>query len=160
MVDEHTVMLVDPLGNVILVTDEHEGKELDPSVFLDPKNLSAADSIRLQLEATNSKTKKIAVMTSGGDSQGMNAAVRAVVRSGIYYGCDVFAVYEGYEGLVKGGDMVKKMEWKDVRGWLSEGGTLIGTARCKEFRERVGRKTAAANLIQHGICLLYTSRCV
>ena len=109
----------------------------------------------------------------------MNSAVRAVVRAGIYYGCDVFAVYEGYEGLLKGGDLLKKMEWQDVRGWLSEGGTLIGTARCMEFKERWGRKQAAGNLITEGIdalvvcggdgsltgadlfsCLLYTSRCV
>ena len=70
--------------------------------------------------------KKIAVMTSGGDSPGMSGAVRAVVRQTIASGCDSFAVYEGYEGLVQGGDMIKRMNWEDVRGWLSEGGTLIG----------------------------------
>lgn len=48
----------------------------------------------------------------------------------IHYGCEAFAVYEGYDGLVKGGDMIKQMAWEDVRGFLSEGGTLIGTARC------------------------------
>jgi 6-phosphofructokinase 1 len=78
--------------------------------------------------------KRIAVMTSGGDSQGMSGAVRAVVRQTIASGCDAFAVYEGYEGLVQGGDMIKPMKWEDVRGWLSEGGTLIGTARCMSFK--------------------------
>ncbi|KAH0005806.1 hypothetical protein KCU78_g9359, partial [Aureobasidium melanogenum] len=78
--------------------------------------------------------KRIAVMTSGGDSQGMSGAVRAVVRQTIASGCDAFAVYEGYEGLVQGGDMIKQMRWEDVRGWLSEGGTLIGTARCMSFK--------------------------
>lgn len=97
------------------------------------------------------KKKKIAVMTSGGDAPGMNPAVRAVVRSGIYYGCDVFAVYEGYEGLVKGGDLLKKLEWSDVRGFMSAGGTNIGTARCPAFRERKGRLTGAYNMVVNGI---------
>ncbi|CAM1506370.1 Fc.00g060110.m01.CDS01 [Cosmosporella sp. VM-42] len=95
--------------------------------------------------------KKIAVMTSGGDSPGMNPAVRAVVRMTIHMGCDAYCVYEGYEGLVQGGDLIKQMEWDDVRGFLSEGGTLIGTARCMAFYERPGRLTAAKNLILAGI---------
>ncbi|RCI12799.1 hypothetical protein L249_0729 [Ophiocordyceps polyrhachis-furcata BCC 54312] len=95
--------------------------------------------------------KKIAVMTSGGDSPGMNGVVRAVVRMAIHLGCDAFAVYEGYEGLVRGGDLIKQMDWHDVRGWLSEGGTLIGTARCMAFYERPGRLLAAKNMVLHGI---------
>jgi len=90
-------------------------------------------------------------MTSGGDSPGMNAVVRAVVRMAIHMGCDAYCVYEGYEGLVRGGDLIKKMEWDDVRGYLSEGGTLIGTARCMAFYERPGRLTAAKNMILNGI---------
>jgi 6-phosphofructokinase 1 len=99
--------------------------------------------------ATNKK--KIAVMTSGGDSPGMNAVVRAVVRTAIHMGCDAFCVFEGYEGLVQGGDFIKKMDWDDVRGFLSEGGTLIGTARCMAFYERPGRLTAAKNMVLNGI---------
>ncbi|KAF3901902.1 6-phosphofructokinase [Orbilia brochopaga] len=95
--------------------------------------------------------RKIAVMTSGGDSPGMNGAVRAVVRSAIALGHEAYCIYEGYEGLVKGGDLIKRMNWEDVRGWLSEGGTLIGTARCAEFRERPGRLAAAKNLVVNGI---------
>lgn len=95
--------------------------------------------------------KKIAVMTSGGDSPGMNGVVRAVIRMALYMGCDAFCVYEGYEGLVKGGDYIRKMDWDDVRGWLSEGGTLIGTARCMEFYERPGRLTGAKNMVLNGI---------
>ncbi|QIW94917.1 hypothetical protein AMS68_000435 [Peltaster fructicola] len=95
--------------------------------------------------------KRIAVMTSGGDSPGMSGAVRAVIRQSIASGCTAFAVYEGYQGLVDGGDMIKEMHWEDVRGWLSEGGTLIGTARCKAFMERAGRLTAANNMIAKGI---------
>ncbi|KAG8626261.1 hypothetical protein KVT40_005206 [Elsinoe batatas] len=90
-------------------------------------------------------------MTSGGDSPGMSGAVRAVVRQTIASGCDSYAIYEGYEGLVQGGDMIREMTWEDVRGWLSEGGTLIGTARCKAFMERPGRLQAARNLIEKGI---------
>jgi 6-phosphofructokinase 1 len=95
--------------------------------------------------------KKIAIMTSGGDSPGMNGVVRACVRMAIHMGCDAFCIYEGYEGLVQGGDLIRKMEWHDVRGWLSEGGTLIGTARCMAFYERPGRLTAAKNMVLNGI---------
>jgi len=90
-------------------------------------------------------------MTSGGDAPGMNGAVRAVVRMSIAQDCEAYAIYEGYEGLVQGGDMIREMGWEDVRGFLSEGGTLIGTARCKAFMERPGRLTAAKNMILKGI---------
>ena len=95
--------------------------------------------------------KRIGVMTSGGDSPGMNGAVRAVIRTAIARGCQAYGIYEGYEGLVQGGDLIKQMQWKDVRGWLSEGGTLIGTARCMAFYERPGRLTAAKNMVRAGI---------
>ncbi|KAL1883373.1 hypothetical protein VTK73DRAFT_8940 [Phialemonium thermophilum] len=95
--------------------------------------------------------KRIAIMTSGGDSPGMNGVVRACVRMAIHMGCDALCVYEGYEGLVRGGQYIRKMEWHDVRGWLSEGGTLIGTARCMAFYERPGRLTAAKNMVLNGI---------
>lgn len=104
--------------------------------------------------ATNGKRaprKRIAVMTSGGDSPGMNGAVRAVVRMAIHQGCEAYFIFEGYEGLVQGGDLIKQAYWEDVRGWLSEGGTLIGTARCKAFMERPGRLKAAKNMVDKGI---------
>jgi len=97
------------------------------------------------------KKRRIGVMTSGGDAPGMNGAVRAVVRMSIARGCESYAIFEGYEGLVQGGDMIKQMGWEDVRGWLSEGGTLIGTARCMAFMQRPGRLKAAKNLILKGI---------
>ena len=81
----------------------------------------------------------------------MNGSVRAVVRQSIASGCTAFAVWEGYQGLVDGGERIKEMKWEDVRGWLSEGGTLIGTARCKAFMERPGRLKAANNMIEKGI---------
>ncbi|KAI0447306.1 phosphofructokinase-domain-containing protein [Xylaria telfairii] len=95
--------------------------------------------------------KNIAVMTSGGDSPGMNAVVRAVVRTAIHLNCNAYCVYEGYEGLVQGGKYIKQMGWEDVRGYLSEGGTLIGTARCMAFFERAGRLQAAKNMVLNGI---------
>lgn len=95
--------------------------------------------------------KKLAVMTSGGDAPGMCAAVRAVVRTAIVLNCDAFVIKEGYDGLVRGGEMIEQFGWEDVRGWLSEGGTLIGTARCKAFRERYGRLQSAKNLVEKGI---------
>ncbi|CAG8776960.1 19314_t:CDS:2, partial [Racocetra persica] len=87
----------------------------------------------------------------GGDSSGMNAAVRSIVRVAISRGCEAYAIFEGYEGLVQGGDMIKQFNWGDVRGYLSIGGTLIRTARCQSFREHKGRLRAAYNLIKNGI---------
>ncbi|MCP5101303.1 MAG: 6-phosphofructokinase [Chloroflexi bacterium] len=95
--------------------------------------------------------KRIAVFTSGGDSPGMNAAVRAVVRSALDRGAEVFAVYEGYQGLVDGGDRIRQMDWTDVGGILQRGGTIIGSARCADFRERNGRLKAAYNLVKNKI---------
>jgi 6-phosphofructokinase 1 len=96
-------------------------------------------------------TKRIAVLTSGGDAQGMNAAVRAVVRTALDKGAEVYAIYEGYQGLVEGGKSIKKMDWDSVGGILHRGGTIIGTARSEEFRTRDGRRKAAANMIKEGI---------
>ena len=94
---------------------------------------------------------RIGVLTSGGDSQGMNAAVRAVVRTALDRHIEVFAVYEGYQGMVEGGDAIRKMNWNSVGGILHRGGTVIGTARSVVFRERPGRLRAARNLLEHGI---------
>ena len=97
-----------------------------------------------------SETKgAVGVMTSGGDSQGMNAAVRAVVRTGIAMGIDVYAIREGYQGLVD--DHIVKMDWESVGGIMEQGGTIIGTARCKEFRTYEGRLGCALNLIKYSI---------
>ena len=93
----------------------------------------------------------IGVLTSGGDAQGMNAAVRAVVRSALHQGAVVYAIYEGYQGMVDGGERIRALSWEDVGSILHKGGTVIGTARCPAFREREGRLTAARNLLQHGI---------
>ncbi len=95
--------------------------------------------------------KNLAIFTSGGDAQGMNAAVRSVVRTALDRGVNVYAVYEGYQGLVDGGDRILKMDWESVGGILQRGGTVIGTARCEEFRTREGRLKAAKNLIDRDI---------
>ncbi len=93
----------------------------------------------------------IGVLTSGGDAQGMNAAVRAVVRSALNLGVAVHAIFEGYQGMVDGGDRIRSLSWDDVGSILHRGGTIIGTARCPVFREREGRLAAARNLLRHGI---------
>ncbi|MCI0397250.1 MAG: 6-phosphofructokinase [Chloroflexi bacterium] len=95
--------------------------------------------------------KRIGVFTSGGDAQGMNAAVRAVVRFALNQGVEVYAIYEGYQGMVDGGDRIRPIGWSDVGGILHQGGTVIGSARCAAFRERDGRKKAVRNLVEHGI---------
>ncbi|CAN9502805.1 unnamed protein product [Ophioblennius macclurei] len=100
--------------------------------------------------------KCIAVLTSGGDAQGMNAAVRAVVRMGIYVGAKVYFIHEGYQGMVDGEAYIKEATWESVSSMLQVGGTVIGSARCKEFRTHEGRLKAALNLVQRGI----TNLCV
>lgn len=98
---------------------------------------------------------RIGIITSGGDSQGMNGAVRAVVRAALQNrDAVVYGIKEGYQGLVEGGDLIRKLEWADVRGWLSKGGTLLGSSRCQEFRERAGRLKACFNMISHKISAL------
>jgi 6-phosphofructokinase 1 len=95
--------------------------------------------------------KRLAILTSGGDAAGMNAAVRAVVRTALDRGVEVFAIYEGYQGLVDGGDRIRKMTWNSVSNILNLGGTVIGTARSEAFRTHDGRRTAARNLLEHEI---------
>lgn len=97
------------------------------------------------------RKRRIGVLTSGGDAPGMNGAVRAVVRMTIHRGCEAYVIHEGYEGLVQGGDLIKETHWEDVRGWLSRGGTLIGSARCAAFFKREGRLKAASNMVIRGI---------
>ena len=94
---------------------------------------------------------RLAVLTSGGDAQGMNAAVRGVARTAMSRGAEVFAVYEGYQGLVDGGDAIRRFAWGDAGNILGRGGTSIGTFRSKEFRTRQGRLKAAKNLVERGI---------
>ncbi|KAI7794201.1 phosphofructokinase, muscle a [Triplophysa rosa] len=100
--------------------------------------------------------RAIAVLTSGGDAQGMNAAVRATVRVGLYTGAKVFFVHEGYQGLVDGGDHIRPGTWESVSMMLQLGGTVIGSARCMDFQVREGRLKAAYNLVKLGI----TNLCV
>ncbi|MBI2893465.1 MAG: 6-phosphofructokinase [Deltaproteobacteria bacterium] len=94
---------------------------------------------------------RIGVLTSGGDAQGMNAALRAVVRTALHHGVDVFAICEGYRGMVEGADRIRPLGWESVGGILHRGGTVIGTARCEAFQTRDGRLTAAENLVRHDI---------
>jgi 6-phosphofructokinase 1 len=81
----------------------------------------------------------------------MNAAVRAVVRTALDRGAEVYAIYEGYQGLVDDGEYIRRMDWDSVGGILQLGGTVIGSARCDAFRTREGRRTAAKNLVKSGI---------
>ncbi|XP_070247261.1 ATP-dependent 6-phosphofructokinase, platelet type [Myotis yumanensis] len=113
-------------------------------------------SFRKFLEQLSGAGKAIGVLTSGGDAQGMNAAVRAVVRMGIYTGAKVYFIYEGYQGMVDGGNNIVEANWESVSSILQVGGTIIGSARCKAFRTREGRLKAAHNLVQLGI----TNLCV
>ncbi len=93
--------------------------------------------------------KSIAVLTSGGDSQGMNAAVRAVVRSALFNGLEVYAVQRGYQGLIN--DEIRPMDLRSVGDIIQRGGTILQTARCKEFMTEEGQRKGAQNLLKRGI---------
>lgn len=147
--------VIDPLGYLIGFTSLSHPLSTVAPVFkkIDVEQSFSTSNTTAYAEPVGEvQQRNIAVMTSGGDAPGMNACVRAVVRAAIYRGSKAFAIYEGYDGLLKGGDKyIREMDWQSVRGWLSEGGTNIGTARCAEFRERWGRLKGAKNLIDAGI---------
>ncbi|PVU96566.1 hypothetical protein BB559_002343 [Furculomyces boomerangus] len=164
---ENKIRLVtrDPMGNKVYVTPDRQKYSAPFSDLLDTKIKKLEEPRSRNSVASFQKTsisnfdfrspvKRIGILTSGGDSQGMNAAVRAVVRMAIFRGCEPFLIHEGYNGLIKGKDMISKASWEDVSGFLTTGGTVIGTARCTEFREYEGRQIAALNLIKTGISAL------
>jgi 6-phosphofructokinase 1 len=95
------------------------------------------------------KIKNIAVFTSGGDAPGMNAGIRAVVRSGLYYKLNVFGIYRGFDGMVNGD--IFPMEAKSVANIIQRGGTMLKTARSEEFRTAEGRAKAYENLRKFNI---------
>ncbi|EJD8480893.1 6-phosphofructokinase [Staphylococcus pseudintermedius] len=93
--------------------------------------------------------KKIAVLTSGGDSPGMNAAIRAVVRKALYHDIEVYGVYQGYQGLIN--DDIRKLELGSVGDIIQRGGTFLYSARCPEFKEKEVRQKGIENLRKRGI---------
>jgi 6-phosphofructokinase 1 len=97
----------------------------------------------------NKVISRIGVLTSGGDAPGMNAAIRAVVRSAMHYKIEVYGIYRGYEGMIQ--DEIKKLETKNVAYILERGGTFLRSARSAAFRTPEGRKQAYENLKKHEI---------
>ncbi|KAJ2546041.1 6-phosphofructokinase, alpha subunit, partial [Coemansia sp. RSA 1933] len=139
----------DPLGNELFFISQPNTFSVPSSPEVSPDstgNVTPPSAFEL-----TGKRKSIGILTSGGDAQGMNPCVRAVVRMAIARNCRPFLIYEGYQGLVDGGDKIKEASWTDVSGFLTMGGTMIGTARCKEFRDLEGRRKGVLNLIKHGI---------
>jgi len=96
-----------------------------------------------------SNIKKIAVFTSGGDAPGMNAAIRAVVRTARYHKLETYGISHGYDGMIKGN--INLLQTGDVGNIIHRGGTILRTARSKEFMKKEGRKKAYENLREHGI---------
>lgn len=97
----------------------------------------------------NTKVKNIGVFTSGGDSPGMNAAVRAVVRAAAYYNIGCFGIYRGYDGMIAG-DFIE-LNARSVKGIINKGGTFLKSARSAAFRTKEGRAKAHKNLVEKGI---------
>jgi 6-phosphofructokinase 1 len=93
--------------------------------------------------------KKVGVLTSGGDAPGMNAAIRSVVRTGIHKGWQMVGVRNGYQGLIS--ENYQPMGVRDVGGIMNQGGTILGSARCLEFKTLEGQRKAVRNLNRHGI---------
>ena len=96
--------------------------------------------------------KCVGILTSGGDAPGMNAAIRAVTRAAIYNGFDVKGIMRGYKGLIT--DEINPFQTQNVSNIIQQGGTILKTARCEEFRTPEGRKIAYDNIIKHGISAL------
>ncbi|MBD3638389.1 MAG: 6-phosphofructokinase [Crocinitomicaceae bacterium] len=101
-----------------------------------------------------SKIRNIAVLTSGGDAPGMNACIRAVVRAAIYHGITPYGVYDGFNGLIN--NDIKELGYFDVSNILQNGGTILATARCKEFHDVAFREKAHQNLKDRNIDALIT----
>lgn len=99
--------------------------------------------------ATTKKYKKIGVVTTGGDCPGLNAAIRAVVRTGIYHGLEVVGIMRGYDGMIKGEFVA--LDSQSVSNIMQRGGTILKTARSEQFKSPEGRAIAAANLKKEGI---------
>jgi 6-phosphofructokinase 1 len=97
----------------------------------------------------SAKVTKIGVLTSGGDSPGMNAAIRAVVRTSIFRGLEVFGIMRGYSGMIE--DDIYQMNSRSVANIIQRGGTILKTARSKDFYSEDGRKKAYENLRKRGI---------
>src|SRR5690625_2360227 len=93
--------------------------------------------------------QKIGVLTSGGDAPGMNAAIRAVVRKGIYHNLDVYGIYYGYQGLIDGN--IKKMELGTVGDIIQRGGTMLYSARCDAFKTEEGQQQGLEQIKKHGL---------
>jgi 6-phosphofructokinase 1 len=98
---------------------------------------------------TESAVKRIVVFTSGGDAPGMNAALRAVVRTACYYGIECYGAFEGYNGLINGEFI--KMGARSVRNIITKGGTILKSARSEVFKTKEGRKKAYENIVKQGI---------
>ena len=95
------------------------------------------------------KSKTIGVMTSGGDAPGMNAAIRAVTRAGIYNGFKIKGIYRGWDGLIN--NEIKEFSTENVSGIINMGGTILKTARSKEFMTKEGRQKAYDNMVKNDI---------
>lgn len=98
---------------------------------------------------TDKKVTKIGVLTSGGDSPGMNAAIRAVVRTGIHFGLEVYGIMRGFAGMIE--NDIFRMESRSVANIIQRGGTILKTGRCQEFFDPASRKKAYNNLKKLGI---------
>lgn len=105
--------------------------------------------VRVVIVGRNYRMQRIGVLTSGGDSPGMNAAVRSVVRKAIYQGVEVFGIYNGYQGLIDG--RIEQLEVGDVGDIIQRGGTKLRSARCPEFMTPEGQDRGVANLKANGI---------
>jgi 6-phosphofructokinase 1 len=105
--------------------------------------------VTIPTENMQKKVTKIGVMTSGGDAPGMNACIRAAVRTGIFHDLEVYGITRGYAGMID--NDIQRMDSRSVANIIQRGGTILKTARCKEFMTPEGRAKAYQNLKEHGI---------
>ena len=93
--------------------------------------------------------KTVGILTSGGDAPGMNAAIRAITKASMHYGLTPIGIRDGFEGMIRGSFL--EMKYADVDNIIQRGGTILGSARCDEFRQKEGRQIAIKNIQDKGI---------
>jgi 6-phosphofructokinase 1 len=101
--------------------------ETAKSLQINPNLLTETGKEGAEIEHLAYSGQSMAVFTSGGDSSGMNSAVRSVVRMGLYLGCKVYLIYEGYQGMIDGGDNIREADWNAVSDIIQRGGTIVSS---------------------------------
>lgn len=145
------VFTYDPLLNLLEFHNAEGFAQLFDSTFSDKALLK----IDAQEEKEKEPLRRVAIMTTGKETSGMNSAIRALVRYGLTKGILPYIVFNGFQGLVQGNHSIKKADWEDVRGLLPLGGSVLDTSNAESIQSRENRRLAAKNLYINDIDVLF-----